>query len=87
MHKSRLIDCQPCRSGRWIWTATSNVRPELGFTEARDILWSLTCRELYRLLVSERKWTADHYERWLGTLLPTALLKNDLVTRQRLRRR
>jgi AcrR family transcriptional regulator len=50
------------------------IRRGLGFAEARDILWSLTCRELYRLLVVERKWTADDYERWLGALLARALL-------------
>jgi AcrR family transcriptional regulator len=57
----RLFDAAALRSG-------------LGVGEARDLLWSLTCRELYRLLVVERKWTADDYERWLGALLATALL-------------
>jgi AcrR family transcriptional regulator len=50
------------------------VRSGLGYVEARDILWSLTCRELYRLLVLERKWTAHDYEQWLGTLLATTLV-------------
>jgi AcrR family transcriptional regulator len=57
----RLFDAAALRSG-------------LGVGEAHDILWSLTCRELYRLLVGERKWTTDDYERWLGALLATALL-------------
>jgi AcrR family transcriptional regulator len=51
------------------------VRTGLAFADARDILWSLTSGELYRLLVLERKWTGDDYETWLASLLATALLK------------
>ena len=51
------------------------VRPGLAFADARDILWSLTSGELYRLLVLERKWAGDDYETWLASLLATALLK------------
>jgi AcrR family transcriptional regulator len=57
------------------------IRRGLGFADARDILWSLTCRELYQLLVLERKWTAADYERWLGGLLAPALLKSDYWAR------
>ena len=56
---------------------TDAIRPGLSCTDARDILWSLTCRELYRLLVVHRKWTASDYERWLGALLAMELLKSD----------
>jgi AcrR family transcriptional regulator len=42
--------------------------------DARAILWSLTCRELYRLLVQERGWRPAQYERWLGEQLELALL-------------
>jgi AcrR family transcriptional regulator len=57
----RLVDAAALRRG-------------LGVDAARDILWSLTSGELYRLLVRERKWTADEYEKWLGALLAAALL-------------
>jgi AcrR family transcriptional regulator len=50
------------------------LRPELDALAARDVLWALTGRETYRLLVIERKWSPDRYERWLGTLLQAALL-------------
>lgn len=40
----------------------------------RDILWSLTGRDLYRLLVIERGWTSDEYEKWLADLLVKSLL-------------
>jgi AcrR family transcriptional regulator len=52
------------------------IRPRLSVTEARDILWSLTTGELYRLLVLERKWTGEGYEAWLGQLLAAALLNS-----------
>ena len=51
------------------------MRPGLGLKEARDIAWSLTSREIYRMLVHERGWTGDAYEAWLGNLLAHALLK------------
>ena len=57
-------------------SASSAIRPELDVAQARDILWSLTSGELYRMLVLERKWAAEEYERWLGALLAAALLKS-----------
>jgi AcrR family transcriptional regulator len=47
----------------------------LAAEEARDILWTLTGREPYRMLVVERKWSGDRYEEWLGDTLVAALLK------------
>lgn len=41
--------------------------------KARDILWTLTGRDLYRLLVIERGWTSAAYEKWLAQLLVKAL--------------
>jgi TetR/AcrR family transcriptional regulator, regulator of cefoperazone and chloramphenicol sensitivity len=50
------------------------LRPDLDREAARDILWTLTARETYRLLVVEREWSADRYEAWLAELLTTSLL-------------
>jgi AcrR family transcriptional regulator len=58
------------------------IPPGFAFAEARDILWSLTSGDLYRLLVLERKWSADDYETWLGTLLIMALLNPDKPVRR-----
>lgn len=44
---------------------------------ARDILWALTGRDMYRMLVIEREWTSDQYEKWLAQLLVTSLLDTD----------
>lgn len=46
----------------------------LTLQKARDILWALTGRDLYRLLVVERGWTSDEYEKWLNQLLINTLL-------------
>jgi hypothetical protein len=42
------------------------LRPGLSRDAARAILWSLTSREMFRMLVRERGWTGDAYEAWLG---------------------
>lgn len=42
--------------------------------KARDILWALTGRDLYRMLVIERGWSSDEYEKWLAELLVKSLL-------------
>ena len=41
---------------------------------ATDILWALNHTNLYTLLVGQRGWSADRYERWLTELLRTQLL-------------
>lgn len=53
------------------------LRAGISVPAARDILWALTGRESYRLLVVERKWSSDRYEKWLGDLLIRALLSAD----------
>jgi AcrR family transcriptional regulator len=41
------------------------LRPGLSRDAARAILWSLTSREMFRMLVRERGWSGDEYEAWL----------------------
>jgi AcrR family transcriptional regulator len=41
----------------------------LSLAHARDILWSLTSREIYRMLVLERGWSSEEYETWLSKTL------------------
>ena len=50
------------------------LREDLTVRTAREVLWALTGREPYRLLVFEKKWSPDRYENWLGELLIRALL-------------
>ena len=44
--------------------------------KARDILWALTGRDMYRMLVIEKEWISDEYEKWLTQALIKSLLKN-----------
>ena len=46
---------------------------------ARDILWTLTGREIYRMLVRERGWTKEKYKAWLAKMLAAALLSRAKV--------
>ncbi len=48
----------------------------LTLLKARDILWALTGRDIYRMFVIERKWTSDEYEKWLAQLLIESLLNS-----------
>ena len=49
----------------------------LTLQKARDILWALTGRDMYRMLVIERSWSSDEYEKWLGKVLVESLLGVD----------
>lgn len=53
----------------------------LTLQKARDILWAMTGRDIYRMLVIERKWTSDEYEKWLAQLLVKSLLDTDMQPR------
>jgi AcrR family transcriptional regulator len=52
----------------------------LSLEKARDIFWALTGRDLYRMLVVERGWTSDEYEKWLAELLVKSLLDADIYS-------
>lgn len=56
------------------------LRPQLRERDAADIIHALMSPEVYRLLVSDRGWSLDRYERWLtetllDQLLPTSRRK------------
>lgn len=44
---------------------------------ARDILWALTGRDMYRMLVVEQGWTSDEYEEWLAKTLICSLMNSN----------
>lgn len=46
----------------------------LSAAKARDILWALTGRDMYRMFVMEQGWTSNEYEKWLGQLLIHTLI-------------
>ncbi|GAB4229760.1 MAG: hypothetical protein Tsb0021_07660 [Chlamydiales bacterium] len=53
-----------------------NLSRDLTLQKSRDILWAFTGRDIYRMLVIERGWTSDDYEKWLAELLIKSLLDN-----------
>jgi AcrR family transcriptional regulator len=50
------------------------LRPGLGQRGAADIIHALMSPDLYRLLVTERGWPPQRYERWLAQTLAAQLL-------------
>jgi AcrR family transcriptional regulator len=50
------------------------VKSNLDRVRAHDILWTLTSRDIYRMLVVGRGWSPQAYEDWLGDILVQQLL-------------
>ena len=55
----------------------SSGRLAVSEAEARDLLWTLNSAQVYDLLVLQRGWTLDSYERLLGDTWTSALLSHD----------
>ena len=51
------------------------LRPGLGVTRGADLLWTLNHPDVWELLVRQRGWTPQQYERWLGDTLVDQLLR------------
>jgi hypothetical protein len=50
------------------------LAPGLSVERARDLIWLHTAPDTYRLLVLERGWSLDEFERWLAASPAAALL-------------
>ena len=50
------------------------LKAGLGVARATDILWTLNHPDVYWLLVDQRGWTPERYEKWLGDTLCSQLL-------------
>ena len=46
-----------------------SIARRLGLSRVRDIMWMYTGRDIYRMLVLERGWSSDDYEKWLAQTL------------------
>ena len=68
------------RQGEYVKKMISEKSLAKGLTlqRARDILWVLTGRDMYRMFVVERGWTSDEYEKWLAQLLVKLFLDADI---------
>ena len=58
-----------------------SLRGGIDSAKARDILWTLTGRDMYRMFVIERAWTSDEYEKWLTQLLISTLIDEKRETK------
>jgi AcrR family transcriptional regulator len=62
---------------------SGRLAPGLDEKETRDIFWTLTARDIYRMLVIECKWSSDRYEKWLGDALVSILVTKKLSRKTR----
>lgn len=53
---------------------SGKLQPRLSHRTARDIFWMLTGGDVYRMLVQERGWSPQKYQRWLADALVKLLL-------------
>jgi AcrR family transcriptional regulator len=54
--------------------STKALGPGLDVARAADVLWTLNHPDLWHLLVGERGWSGDEYERWFGDAVCAQLL-------------
>jgi AcrR family transcriptional regulator len=53
---------------------SGRLRPSITHKAARDLFWMLTGGDVYRMLVTERRWSPQQYEDWLADTLVSSLL-------------
>jgi AcrR family transcriptional regulator len=53
------------------------LRSGLDVTRGTDILWTISHPDLWRLLVGERGWSPEDYERWCAEISIAQLLDDD----------
>jgi hypothetical protein len=53
-----------------------SLRDGLSVDRATDVLWTLNHPDVWRLLVVERRWTPEQYERWFTETSCAQLLRN-----------
>ena len=59
--------------------ASGEMLPHLDRDDVRDLLWALSGREMYYLLVVRRGWSPDRYEEQLASLLITSLVRPEVI--------
>lgn len=62
------------RQEQMILSLRESLRRGINESTARDILWTLTGRDVYRMLVHERGWSSQKYQDWLASALVQSLL-------------
>ena len=59
--------------------AAGGLRKDVSADEAADLIWATNSSEFYTLLVFERGWGPERYERWLATAWVRLLLRDSLT--------
>lgn len=54
--------------------AAGALRPGLRERDAADLIYALASPEVYSLLVTDRGWSGERYQRWIASLLEDQLL-------------
>lgn len=55
--------------------AAGRARRDLDLAQAQQVMWMLTSRDVYRMLVHDGGWTPDAYQAWLARTLVEALVQ------------
>ena len=55
--------------------ATGRLRVDISVYDVADIIWSMNSSEFYLLLVQERGWSPEKFERWLSDSWTRLFLK------------
>jgi hypothetical protein len=55
---------------------TGALREDISVEEAADVIWSMNAAEFYVLLVQQRGWEPERYERWLADAWQRLLLRS-----------
>ncbi|MGI8466873.1 MAG: TetR/AcrR family transcriptional regulator [Pyrinomonadaceae bacterium] len=56
---------------------SGRLNKKLKKNKAHDILWTLTGRDIFHMLVIERDWQSNKYEKWLAETLISCLLETE----------
>ena len=57
--------------------AAGGLRSGIDLHEAADTVWAMNSAELYAMLVTERGWSPQRYERWLAQSWRRLLLPDE----------
>jgi AcrR family transcriptional regulator len=55
------------------WDRAGALAPGLTRAEATDLLWALSGPDVYRMFITERRWSRRRYERWVCATLERQL--------------
>ena len=59
----------------WMRGAEDRYLSDLTFAEAQQVMWMLTSRDVYRMLVHDGGWSPAQYQAWLARTLVESLVQ------------